>query len=256
MENNKINDEIEIDLSQILQLFIKKIWLIVLGLIVGAVIAFSYTSVFIAPLYSADVKMYVNSGGISVGSVSISSSDLTLSRTLIDTYTTILQTRSTLNKIIEEGDLDYTTDELLSMISAESLNDTEVFQITVVSTDPYEAEHIANVIALVLPDQIADTIMDSTILVLDYAITPVEPISPNVVVNTVIGAFLGTFAVLAALLLIYFTRQQITSVDELAYISKAPVLTIVPSFEMDKQQPQGKKPIKKTNKFKKGGVSK
>lgn len=246
MEQTKNNDEIEIDLIQIINMFIKKSWIIIIGFIVGAIIAFSYTQTFVEPMYSADIKLYVNSGGISVGSVSISSSDLTLSRSLIDTYTTILKTRTTLNEVISQGDLEYTTDELSSMISARSLNDTEIFQISITSTDPYEAEHIANVIAIVLPDQIADIIMDSTISVLDYAITPAEPVSPSVTTNTVVGALVGAIIVCGVLLIMYLTKQQITSIDELAAISDAPILTVIPDFDDENSKKSKKQKRKKT----------
>lgn len=238
MHDNNQNEEIELDLTQIIQLFFKKLWIIIIGFIVGAIIAYSYTNAFVVPTYSSDVKLYVNSGGVSVGSVTISVSDLSLSSSLIDTYITILNTRTTLNRIIDEGELSYSTSQLSSMISATSLNDTAIFQISVTSSDPYEAEHIANVIAVVLPEQIGETIADTSTIVLDYAITPAASNNNNLTSNTIIGAMGGAFAVVCILLLVYFTRQQITSVDELAYVSNAPLLTVVPSLDVEKAKKQ------------------
>lgn len=236
MQQTKQQETIEIDPVQIIQLFFKKAWLIIIGLLVGAIIAYSYTNTCVEPTYSSDVKLYVNSGGVSVGSVTISVSDLSLSSSLIDTYITILNTRTTLNRIIDEGDLPYSTSQLSSMISATSLNGTAIFQVTVVSNDPYEAEYIANIIAQVLPEQIGETIADTSTIVLDYAITPASANNNELTSNTVMGAMGGVLVVLCGLLVVYLTRQQIVSVDELSYLSEAPVLSIVPSFENDKSK--------------------
>ncbi|MFI3140904.1 MAG: Wzz/FepE/Etk N-terminal domain-containing protein [Clostridia bacterium] len=246
MHDNNQNEEIELDLTQIIQFIFKKLWLIIIGLLVGSIIAYSYTNAFVEPKYSSDVKLYVNSGGVSVGNVTISVSDLSLSSSLIDTYITILNTRTTLNRIIEEGELSYSTSQLSSMISATALNGTAIFQISVVSTDPYEAEHIANVIAVVLPEQIGETIADTSTIVLDYAITPAAANNNDLTSNTVLGALGGSMAVVCLLLLMYLTRQQIASVDELAALSDAPLLSVVPNFDNEKSRK------KKTSKKKKG----
>ncbi len=246
MQQTTQTEELEIDISQILQLFFKKLWLIIIGFLIGATIAYSYTNAFVEPTYSSDVKLYVNSGGVSVGNVTISVSDLSLSSSLIDTYITILNTRTTLNRIIDEGELPYSTSQLSSMISATALNGTAIFQISVVSTDPYEAEHIANVIAVVLPEQIGETIADTSTIVLDYAITPAGANNNDLTSNTVLGALGGSMVAVCLLLLMYLTRQQIASVDELASLSDAPLLSVVPSFDNEKTKKKKKSKEKKS----------
>ena len=46
----------------------------------------------------------------------------------------ILKSRTALNAVIEEADLDYTYEELEKMITASAVNSTEVFEIVPVST--------------------------------------------------------------------------------------------------------------------------
>lgn len=49
------------------------------------------------------------------------------------------------------------------MVQAEAVNSTEVFSIDVTSPDPQEAELIANAIADILPDRIADIVEGSSV---------------------------------------------------------------------------------------------
>ena len=62
--------------------------------------------------------------------------------------------------------------KLKGMIQTESVNETEVFSITVTCDDPHEAEHIANTIARVLPDKISNVVEGSSVRVVDYAVVP------------------------------------------------------------------------------------
>src|SRR5699024_8716966 len=104
------------------------------------------TAIFKTPLYEAEALMYVNSNEISVGStkLSISAAELSAAQSLVETYIVILNTRTTLNDVVEQTGVSYTYEQLRKMISAESVNGTEVFSITVTSPDPKEAELLAN----------------------------------------------------------------------------------------------------------------
>jgi capsular polysaccharide biosynthesis protein len=134
-------DESEIDLLDLAKVVLRRAWLIVIAAILAAAIAFGYTYCYVTPLYTASAMMYVNNSGITVGgtSFSISGSEISAAKTLVDTYSVILKTRTTLEDVIEIDDLDYTYEELYSMVSSEAVNDTEIFQITVTSSSPTEA---------------------------------------------------------------------------------------------------------------------
>ena len=69
----------------------------------------------IPPKYQASALLYVNNSSISVGSTSISLSDLSASQTLVDTYIAILKTRLTLDEVAVQAGLDYEYEELEEM---------------------------------------------------------------------------------------------------------------------------------------------
>ena len=106
----KEQDEIEIDLLQLGRALLKKAWAIILAMAIFGGGALLYTTIFVRPLYAAKSLLYVNNNSFSMGDtkLSISSGDLTAAKSLVDTYSIILKTRSTLEDVIEQADLPYT----------------------------------------------------------------------------------------------------------------------------------------------------
>lgn len=225
----KSNQYYEIDLMQLLHAFWHRLWAIILAAVIGGGALFSYAAFFITPLYEAEALIYVNNSSFSLGSTSfsISSSELTAAKTLVDTYIVILKTRSTLSEVIREAGLNYSYQELSEMIGSEPVNNTEIFSIKVTSSNPQEAELIANTIAEVLPDKIADIVDGSSVRVVDYAVTPAEKASPSITLFTAIGVLVGI--VLACLIIIIreMMDTQIHSEDYLIQTYKLPVLAVI-----------------------------
>ena len=148
--------EIEISLKEILMMLLRRWWIILLTSVVCAVGVFVYSYVNTKQTYRATAMMYVNNADISIGAskLNITASDITAAQSLVETYCVILNTRGTLERVIEESEVDYTYEQLRSMISAGSVNETEIFSISVTSTNAEEAKAIANTIAMVLPTEL------------------------------------------------------------------------------------------------------
>ena len=226
------NDYYELDLVQWLQALWRKFWAIVLAALICACAAFSVASFVVTTKYQAEALMYVNNSSFSVGntSFSISNSELSAAQSLVDTYIIILNSRTSLNAVIEEADLDYSYAQLKQMLQADSVNNTEVFSVTVTSEDPAEAERIANTITRVLPQTIADVVDGSDVRIVDYAVIPAEKSSPNVTLYTAIGMMIG-FALMCLIITIQeMTDTLIHDEDYLLETYKLPVLSVVPDL--------------------------
>lgn len=226
------DDELEIDLVKLFGALWKKAWAIILVTVIFAGAAFGATALFITPLYKAEALMYVNSSNISVGGakVSISQGELTAAQSLIKTYIVIMNTRSTLNDVIEQTGVNYTYEELKEMIHAESVNSTEVFSIQVTSPSPGEAERLANTIAQILPDKISSVVEGSSARIVDYAVVPAKKASPSFTKNTAIGGLLGFVASCAVVVVLYLMDDKIHDSDYLMQTYDIPVLAVIPDL--------------------------
>lgn len=230
------NEFYELDLIQWLQALWRKAWAIALAAIIGAGIAFSFASFIITPLYEAEALMYVNNSSFSVGntSFSISNSELSAAQSLVDTYIIILNSRTTLNDVIEEAELEYSYSELKEMLHAEAVNSTEVFSVKVTSANPIEAERIANTITQVLPQAIADVVDGSDVRIVDYAVVPSVKASPNITLYTAIGLLIGFVLMCLIITIQEMTDTLIHSEDYLLESYELPVLAVVPDLVNNK----------------------
>lgn len=221
-----------IDILQIVKSLWKHAWLIALCGILAAVIGFSVASFGIAPTYSSYIKLYVNNASFSLGntSFSISASELSAAQSLVKTYGEILNSRSTLERVIEKAEVDYSWKKLSHMITCEPSNKTEIMKVTVTCTDPYEASKIANSIAEVLPVRISEIIDGASMEVVDSAIPDMDKVAPSITKYTAIGLILG--CLLSALAVVVFALLDDTIHDE-EYILNTysyPILGKVPNL--------------------------
>ena len=187
--NNHKNESQEIDASRLFRAIMSRAWLVIIIAVLCAALAFAGTFFLITPEYESAAIFYVNNSNLSLGdtSFSISSGDLTTSRNLVDSYLVILNTRETLVDVIDYAGAPLTYKELREMITAEAVNQTELFRVTVTSTDPVQAERLANAIAYILPKRIGTIIDGTSARVADAAIIPTTPSSPSYPKNTSMG---------------------------------------------------------------------
>ena len=229
---NRNDSELEIDVLKLLQSIWRKAWVILLVTILAGSAAFAGTAILIRPKYRAEALMYVNSSNISVGGtkVSISQSELTAAQTLVDTYIVIMNTRTTLEDVIEQTGVPYAYEELRKMITAEAVNGTEVFSIQVVSKSPSEAETLANAIARILPEKIASIVEGSSARIVDYAVVPAKKGSPSLIKSTAIGAVLGFFLTCGVVVVQELMDDLIHDADYLTQTYDVPVLAVIPDL--------------------------
>lgn len=221
---------IEVDLLQILRAIYHHALAIALATILCGAMGFSLAYWVIPPKYQASALLYVNNSSFSVGSTSISLSDLSASQTLVNTYIAILDTRLTLEEVIERAELDYTYEELEKMVEAEAVNRTEIFEVTVTSKDPAEAELIANTIVAVLPAKITQVVDGSSVRTVDYAVVPEERYSPDVLIWTLVGILAGGLLGVGGVIVREMMDEQIRSEDELLQNYDLPVLAAIPDM--------------------------
>ncbi len=228
--------ETEIDLLHLLSVLIKKSWIIVICVILAGAIGFAYSALFIPAKYQAKAMMYVNNSSFSIGSTSfsISSSELTAARSLLSLYVVILQSRTTLERIIAESGVNYTPDQLSKMISASSVSNTEVFQIICTSTDPEEARLIVNTITEILPERIYEIVDGSSVRVVDDAVTPKRKSSPSNVRNAMIGMLIGFVLSAGAIIVLDLLDNTIRDENYLLETYEIPVLAAVPDMDSKK----------------------
>ncbi len=234
MDNN-VNTSKEyytIDVVQIFKSLWKHIWIIILSAVIAAALGFSVSSFVIKPQYSSSVMLYVNNSSINLGNTSfdISSSDITASQNLVKTYGVILDNRTTLERVIEKCEVNYTYKELSGMIESGNKNGTEIMTVKVTSHDPYEAAKIANCIAEILPVRINEIIDGASMEIVDTAIPNLQKVSPSITNYTAIGFVLGILVSAAIITVFAILDDTVHDEDYILQTYSYPILAKIPDL--------------------------
>ena len=232
MRNDRENKEMEIDLGELL----RSLWnhapvILIIG-IICALALFMFAQFFITPKYEASTLFYVNNSNIyTTNNTAISTGELNAAASLVDVYIAILKSRSNLDQVLTQTGASYSYEQLSRMVSAQSVNSTGLFRVTVRSRSPEEARMLANAIADVLPQKITDTVTNSSVEVVDYAVTPKSRVSPNYFKFTAAGLLAGVL-LSGALFVIRDMRDDIIRGED--YLLKAyaevPILGVIPDI--------------------------
>ena len=236
-------DQDTIDLLELARELWKNALIIALVAVLLGSAAFGYTVFMLKPEYQATASLYVNNSSFSLGntSFSISSSDLTASNSLVSVYIYILNSRTTMEEVIKEADLTYTPEQLGKMISAQGVTSTGAFEVTVTSSNPSEVELIANTVAKILPDRIAEIVDGTSVRIVDYAIIPSRRSGPNIVKNTAMGILAGAVLCCAVIVLRFMldgkSKEMIKSSDDLhTMYPSVMVLAMIPDMRVPEKK--------------------
>lgn len=238
MENNGFAS---ISIMDILKAILRKWWLIALVSIICAAAGFGYANYISPQYYTASIKMYVNNITQDVSSIinGITTGDINAKRELVDTYEVILKAQDQVLIFLKEAGLDkkYTPVQASNMISIESVNDTEVFSVTIKSENKEDAVAFANAIANKMDSVIPDIIDGTSVKIVEGDDDIIEggaitaTVSKGLTKFTAIGFIVG-FVISAALVFVFdlAVNDTIDSVDKLKKIlgDDIPLLAVIP----------------------------
>lgn len=227
--------EDEIDLLELFYIVRAKLHIVVFSTLFVGLLALLGSIILITPQYQASITMYVNNFSAENGASTLTQSDLNASMQLVDTYSAIISSKTVLEMVIDEAEVDLTTEELEKKIETEAINKTEVFVVNVLNSDPKEASRIANAIAEIAPEQIAEIVDGSSVKVVDYAKIPEEIETPNYLKNTLIGFILGLFFSVGIIILLDWMDTSIKTESDFERWN-LPVLGVVPDLEESKRK--------------------
>lgn len=238
------DDEIEIDLREIAGLLLRKLKILILFLILGGLIAGSVTRFLITPQYTGTSMIFILTKTTSVTSLA----DIQLGSELTTDFVMLATSRPTLERVIDELDLTEEPKELQEMITVSNPADTRILQIDVSNPDPQLAADISNALADATADAVADIMSTDRPSIVEEAVVPEAPSSPNLMKNAMLGAMAGLFLAMAIVILRFLMDDTIKTEDDVAKYLNLNTLAALPVD--GKADPAARK--KKKKKSKKG----
>lgn len=216
---------------------LRKLWKrklpVLSGAFLGAVVFLLLSRFLITPLYEASVTLYVNNSS-QENTSSITQSDLYASTQLVDTYAAIILSDAILESVIDDVGLDAAIDELARILEIESVNDTEVFKVSVRHPSPETAAEIVDSIAQIAPEQIANIVRGSSVTVINYARVPSYIAFPSYTRMALIGFAAGMILVSGYLMIREMFDTRVRTASDFSRWTY-PLIASVPDF-LDKNQ--------------------
>ena len=221
----------EIDLKELLNYFVSKIFLMLSIVFVVLIIGFSYDAFIKVPKYKSYTTVL-----LTTENNTITSNDIILNKNLIDTYTEIITSRKVVGKVIDNLSLEYDIETLQKNIAVANVNDTEIIKITVEDEDSNLAKNIANETAKVFNAEVIKLYNIQNIGIIDYAEASQKPYNINLIKSIAIYLMIGFILSLAVVFVMFYFDTTIKSVEEIESKIGLPTLGVVPLKYVPKEK--------------------
>jgi len=227
---NETNDVFEIDLQKLFLRWLANWWLIAFCGIFFACAGFIYTKQFITPMYKASITVYVNNVRAGNQVDSISSSALSSSKALVQTYIKIISSDTVLEKVAEVAGVEDSAKVLRYRMSATQEDETELFKVHFSHPDPEMAARLANAMAEVIPPEMAQIVEGSSTKIIDYAKVPDHRYTPSYTKNTMLSGMLGGVLAVVWVTILFLLDVRIKEAEDLMQYDY-PILGQIPNFD-------------------------
>ncbi|HFI0716414.1 TPA: YveK family protein [Streptococcus suis] len=223
MNNQEVN-AIEIDVLFLLRTIWRKKLLIILTALLGALLAFAYSSFLVTPQYDSTTRIYVVSQNVEAGA-GLTNQELQAGSYLVKDYKEIILSQDVLTKVQTELGL---TENMKEKISVSIPVDTRIVSISVRDADPNEAARIANGLRVVAAQKIIEVTKVSDVTTLEEAVPAEEPSTPRTKRNIALGLLAGGFLAVALVLVVEVLDDRVKRPQDIEEVLGMPLLGVVP----------------------------
>ena len=219
-----------ISLQELFSILRKSLWRILALTIVAALISFAVSTFLIKPIYQAGTQILVTPK--KQENDVIDASQVQSSVTLVNTYRVIIKSPAILEKVqAEVKNAPDSIGALNNMITVESEQNSQVINVSVQNTDAALASNVANSVAKVFSEDITELMNVDNVKVLSVSGIPTAPVSPNILLNTVIAAVVGFLLGVGLAFLREVLDRRIRTEEQVQQILDLPVLGSIPDID-------------------------
>jgi capsular polysaccharide biosynthesis protein len=235
-----------ISLRELMETLRKRIKLILLITLTAVLVSGGVSFFLLTPIYQSSTQLLVNQSK-SEQSV-YNASEIQTNLQLINTYNVIMKSPAILDKVINDLDLNMTTDQLNSKLTVGSQQDSQVVNVSVTDTDPYKAAEIANKTAEVFQQEIVKIMNVDNVSILAKAEVgeSQSPIKPKPLLNIAIALVVGLMAGVGLAFLLEFLDNTVKTEQEVEKLLDLPVLGSITRMD-DSMVKERKRSERKSN---------
>ena len=227
----KDNDKVEIDLGQVFGMLARRWVLIVAVGVITAVLTFACLHFIVTPKYTSTARIMVINRQ---NNEAVTATDLTSSATLSNDYVEIVTSRSVMEQVIADLELNYTVEELTDKVKASIVTNTRMINISVTDPDPILAKEITDSISAVSSKKICQVMnIENMVSLVDEGSLPTDPSSPATMKDTVIAALIAVIITCVVIVIIGINDDRIKTKEDVEKNLGVSVLGVIPLFDRE-----------------------
>lgn len=226
MDRNELNDEVEIDLSQLFKLLKKNIRMIIILALIGVILAASATTFLIDKKYASTGSVLLKAD---VVNGSLDSTQVNTNKLMVNNYVKLLQGNNIQDQVAKN--LSITSKEVRNSLNISNTTDTQIIEISSTTVDPGLSKRIVDETISVFTALIQEKLDVSNVTIVDQPEVNSNPVSPSMTKNIIIGAIAGIVISLGYLLLTYLLDTKIKNGEQAEQYLGVPLLGIIPFYE-------------------------
>lgn len=230
-------DNEEIDLLEIFFALKRKLWLIILAMLLGGVGSGVYTSFLMTPMYESTAVMYVLSKETTLSSLA----DLQIGSQLANDYEVVATSRPVLQEVIGNLGLDMDYKTLRERIEIDNPADTRMMAISIADANPERAKAIVDEVAKVSSQYIGDIMEMVPPKMIEEGEAAALPSSPSLKKNMALGALAGMVLVCAAVTLRVILNDTIRTEEDVEKYLGLSVLAVIPKSKENGEKKNSRK---------------
>lgn len=233
----------ELDLKELFSIFWSKKVSIILIVLIFITLGVIYTIGFTTPKYTSSTTLLLAGSESPAGETtnSITTTDVTLNSKLVSTYSVLVRSKDVLNQVISNLGMDISWEDLKNNVSVSTVEDTEVIEISITTTDAADSAKIANETAKVFSEKVSEIYNINNVHVVDEAEVENAPSNINHERDVIIFAFIGLVVSVIYVLIANMLDTTVKTAEDIEKEFKVPVLASIPVYENAIQKRRGGK---------------
>jgi capsular polysaccharide biosynthesis protein len=222
------NEILEIDVRELLLVLLHKWWIILLVGIIGATATGIISKYIIQPVYTSTAKVYVINRQ---DETRLTLSDIQMGTQLTKDYMILVKSRPVTEQVIRNLGLEMTHEDLEQIIEVNTPEDTRILEITVEYHDALLAKQLVDSIADVSSQRLVSVMEMEKVNIVEEGNIPIEPSSPNIMRNTLLGGIAGLALTSFICVIIYMMNDTIKTTEDIEKHLGITTLGVIPFEE-------------------------
>lgn len=227
------NYDMELELKDYFGIIKKRIWLLIVMILVTSVATGLISFFVIHPVYEANSKLIVNKTNDVNNQLFLDPDSVRTNILLVNTYKEIIKSPAIMDKVVAMNpDLGMTSEELIKKVKVSSVNETQIISVSIEDNSQAKAIKIVNSISEVFKSEIHLIMKVDNVTILNEAKANGEliPVRPKPVINIVIAIIVSFVISLGLIFLLDYLDDTVKTEADVYKTLQIPVLATISKY--------------------------